>query len=238
MSIIKETGIILKEIETGETSKRLVLLTKNRGKVVVFARGVKGVKSKLHTNKLSYNEFVIYDGGQFLSLTQISAIEQFANITQNYDAFCVANFCLELTDKMMLANMDSVDAINLILLAFSRLNKVRDPNLIFAAFVFKFLQKEGLAPIANHCVTCQSTLNKENNCFGQEGFLCQNCIDNNEVIICNHEATAAIQYILNAEVSKVFNFKASPDVLQILQQSAILFLRHNVDVQLKSLEFF
>jgi len=237
---IKDFGIVLKENDAGENSKRLILLTKTRGKAVVFARGAKGAKSKLSVPKLSYCEFVFYDGGQFLSLAQVSPIAQFGNIVQNYDAFCVAAFILELTDKMLLSNMDSEDALNLLLLAFSRLDKSYEPSLIFGAFAFKMLQKEGFAPTTQNCALCQSPLTDifEKMRFGSEGFLCTACAKRVQTIACSPKILAAVKYILDAPIEKIFNFKASPDILQVLQQIAILFLHHNVDSQLKSLDFF
>ncbi|MCL2575058.1 MAG: DNA repair protein RecO [Defluviitaleaceae bacterium] len=212
MSIIKDCGIVLRENIAGETNKRLVLLTKNHGKVVVFARGAKGAKSKLSANKLSYNEFVIYDGGQFFSLTQCSPIVQFANIPLDYNAFCVANFILELSDKIMLENMEALDTLNLVLMAFYRLEKAALPSLVQAVFTLKLLQKEG--------------------------FFGEHCTENPDFMNISKEANAAINYILSTPIKRVFNFRVSSDVMNELQQYALLFLQQNVDLQLKSLEFF
>ncbi|MDR2166788.1 MAG: DNA repair protein RecO [Clostridiales bacterium] len=233
MGVIKDKGLVLRETAANESNKRLILLTEQNGKLPAFARGALGAKSKLVVGKFSYNEFIIFDGGQFLSLNQVAEIRHFAGITACYESYCAASFMLELADKMVFANMDAKIAVKLILLAFARLNKSRNPKAILAAFIFKFLQKEGFAPLTQSCANCAAE-NPE--FFGNEGLNCANCRQN-DAICLNLAAVQALDYILTAEPAKTFNFKASTDVIDILHRCAILFLCANVDIELKSLDF-
>jgi len=204
----KDSGIVLREMDSGESSKKLIMLTRNHGKVVVFARGAKGAKSKLAVPRLAYCEFVFYDGGKFLSLTQVSPVMHFGNIPQNYDAYCVAAFVLELADKMLFDNMEATDALKLVLAALLRLDRGGEPALVHGAFTVKMLQNEGFFAL-------EDTQSRE---------LCPNVL-------------AAIKYILDAPIEKVFAFRASDDVLVALRRVALDLLRENVDIHLKSVEF-
>ncbi|MCL2350584.1 MAG: DNA repair protein RecO [Defluviitaleaceae bacterium] len=235
MATIKDKGLILREYDAGESNKRLILLLEERGKVAVFARGAKGAKTKLNPPKMAFCEFVMYDGGQFLSLTQASPIRHFPALPSCYDSFCVANFLLELTDKIILPGMDAKSAMRLLLLALARLDAGRNPKLIFAAFIFKILQTEGIAPIITHCAACKAQL--ANSCsFGAEGLLCENCQIVPSASLCG-TAIKALEYILTAEIIKTFSFKIPPDSATNLAAAATLFLQSNIDIEFKSLKF-
>ncbi|MCL2353543.1 MAG: DNA repair protein RecO, partial [Defluviitaleaceae bacterium] len=155
MGVIKDKGLVLREWADAESNKRLVLLTENQGKISVFARGAKGAKSKLAISKLSYSELVLFDGGSFLSLSQTCPIKTFNNIPSHYEAYCTAAFFLELLDKTIMAKMQTKDAIKLILKAFNHLDCHPEKHkTIFAAFIFKFLQSEGISPFVESCYNC------------------------------------------------------------------------------------
>lgn len=219
MATIKDVGLVLREEAVGESNKRLTILTENLGKVSAFARGAKGTKSKLAVAKLSYCEFVFYDGKQFLSLTQASQIHSFDKIPSDYDAFCAASFILELTDKMLLPDMPAQYVLNLSLHALSRLNKAQNHKVALAAFIFKLLQKEGYTP----------TL--DGNFFDTDGLSSVG----KEILTLTVQA---IKHITASESKAVFKFKASQDVADELLTCALIFLRANVDEPLKSEKFF
>jgi DNA repair protein RecO (recombination protein O) len=223
VAVIKDVGVVLREMKVGENNKRLVLLTRGRGKIAVFARGSGKAVGRLSVSKLTFYEFVAFDGGQFLSLNQVSSIKAFGNIASCYNSFCVAVFFLELLEKTLYANMDSQDALKLLLFALGRLDKGHDCGLVFAAFVFKFLQMEGFEPVV---------LDSEDSWFfGEEGAQPKS----EGAVELSREGLMALKYILGAEIGKVFGFRASKDVVEGLGKAAVLFLEANLDVELKSL---
>jgi len=218
MATFKAVGLVLRDEAAGESNKRLTILTEQRGKIAAFARGARGAKSKLAVAKLAYCEFIFYDGGQFLSLTQIAPLRHFAAIPADYDAYCGASFILELADKMLLADMETRDALRLILLALARLDKGDCPKLVLAAFILKFLQGEGYRP------------RLDGDYFGNEGLA-------SEGRKVHNPTKDALSYIVGAEMTKVFNFKTSQDVAEELLACALVFLRANVDVEISSMTF-
>ena len=235
MAIIKDFGVVLRECPAGESNKKLVLLTRRHGKISVFARGSQRVGSKLAAALFCYNEFVVFDGGSFLSLNQIAPLHSFGKIAEDYDKYCLCCCFLEIADKMLLANMETDDALQMLLLAFSEMEKGRlAPTMVFAVFVFKFLQKEGLAPLTESCAACDGRLDGECRFF-DEGMLCGRCATG-KAIGFSAQAVQALQYILDADVKKMFSFGASDGVADQLYAAARLFLAANVDIDFKSLK--
>jgi len=161
MAIIKDVGMVLREYPAGESNKRLVLLTQKHGKITAFARGSRRAQSKLATSLFSYNEFVIFDGGGFLSLNHVETIRIFGEITTDYDKFCIGCCFLEMADKMVLATMDTSEILRILLNAFAEMERGRHtPKLIFAVFAIKAMQAEGMAPLmdGNRAQSGESTL--------------------------------------------------------------------------------
>jgi len=221
MPTIKDSGILLREITRGESNKQLILLTRERGKITAYARGAKNTKSKFAAlQPFAYGDFVFYDGGGFLSLNQTDIKITHSNIADNYDKYTHACLFLEIIDGLLLPDMDGREALHILMRCLSALNRgVRPVGQVFAAFVFKFLQKEGLAPL----------MDDDRAFFAAEGI--------GEMGIPISKSTiAALQYILEADISGLLHFKASDDVIENLAACARLFLSENVDIKFKSAE--
>jgi len=234
MAIIKDIGVVLREYDTGESNKRLVLLTENHGKITVFSKGAKRQGSKLTTNLFCCNEFIIFDGGSFLSLNQTTCVHNFARIAEDFDGFCYASGFLEIIEKMLLPGMEASVVLRLLLRAFAELASGRSPDVVFAAYIFKFLQIEGFAPIVEQCTACGASING-GYYFFKEGVLCGRCDVSYEKICISDAVCKAMKYILNTDGKRVFAFETSKDVQKQLCSAATLFLYENVDVELKSI---
>ena len=73
------TGIVLKTSNLGEFDKRMVLLTKERGKITVFARGARRQNSRFMAvcNPFSFGEFKLFEGKSAYNLMEASISNYF-----------------------------------------------------------------------------------------------------------------------------------------------------------------
>ena len=235
MSSIQTKGIVLHETDTGETDKRLTLLTKGYGKIAVSARGARKPKSKFMASAqlFTYSSFVIYDGGQFYSLSQADAIENFFSIRSDYTRLCLAQYFAELCDKTIPYNAPCDELLHLMIISLSSLTKgFRTPFLTARSFEIKFFQLSGVAPETERCAKCGGPLSRPFR-FGADGTVCT-CYTQPALII-SPSALSAIRYILSADLPNIFKFCVGQDALEEMRCASRFFLKHHFDVNIVSL---
>ena len=71
---VEVTGIVLKTVPIGEYDKRVVILTKERGKIAAFARGARKPNSRFlaPTTPFAFGIFSVYEGKSSYNISEIS----------------------------------------------------------------------------------------------------------------------------------------------------------------------
>ena len=79
MATIKTSGIVIRRINLGEADKILTILTRDRGKIRVVAKGVRRPKAKLagFSDMFHYNDFILAEGRNLDIVTSATTVERF-----------------------------------------------------------------------------------------------------------------------------------------------------------------
>ena len=103
-------GVVLKTTEYKDNDKLLTILTLEKGKILVKARGVKKSTSKLKAfcQSFCFADFELVSSGAGYVLTGVNEIENFYNLTTNIDKFSYAFCVLEIIDKVCAENQEYV----------------------------------------------------------------------------------------------------------------------------------
>jgi DNA repair protein RecO (recombination protein O) len=241
MNTFKARGIVLREYETGESDKRLALLCKERGRLFVYARGARKHTSALlaATQQGAYADFVVTDGGRFLSLAQAELIEGFHALRGDYERLCCAQYALEICDKAILEQSPCDELLRLLLKTMQHLCKTKiPPEQAARVFLFRFLLYNGLAPEVFDCCVCGAPHANGASLFREEGLLCETCAARPEnrkrALRLSASALAALRHILSSETPRAFMFSASAEVLRELADAGRLCWRGHFDTELKS----
>lgn len=213
---IKVTGIVLSSQPQGEYDRRIVLLTKERGKISAFANGARRPTSRFlaATNTFSYGSFELYEGRNSFTLKNANIKDHFENLISDLDEILFASYFSEVTMYYARENADEQIRLSLILYAFSALQKKKIPlPLLKAIFELKTLSINGEAPNFFSCMDCGREDELLYFSMKKRGMLCKDCAakDDNVIAVPN-SLLYAFQFTYATEPSKLFSFLLKPEI--------------------------
>ena len=156
---------VLSATPAGENDKRLVLLSKDYGKLTVFARGARRPKSAFLAAACPFvfGEFTVRPGASAYTLLRANASEYFRELSQDMDTFAYGSYFLELAAYVSEENLDGTGELSLLFYSLKALlSESFDNRLVRRVFEMKTfvldgaypdLSKESLSETARHAFT-------------------------------------------------------------------------------------
>ncbi len=130
--VVSVMGMVIKSASSGEADRRLVLLTRERGKITVFARGAKRPGSSLMAacRTFAFGTFRLFEGRDAYNLQGAEIQNYFEEIALDMEAACYGSYFLELADYYSRENMDGTELLKLIYQSLRALLKPAIPNVL------------------------------------------------------------------------------------------------------------
>lgn len=209
-------GIVLSAATVGEYDKRVVLLTKELGRISAFARGARRPRSSLSaaTEPFTFGEFFIYRGRDSYTIEQVEAKNFFPELRQDLDALYMGLYFCEVADYFTREGMEAKNEINLLYISLRALTKPSLPRkLIRYIYEFRMLYMEGECPRIFECMKCEGTEGLHHFYVGEAGVLCDGCHDGRTGITLSETSIYTLQRIVSSPLETLYSFTVSDVVL-------------------------
>lgn len=206
-------GIILSELEYGETSKILNVLTKDLGVIGMIAKGSRSMKSPLRsvTNKLTYGKFYIkYNKTGLSILNNVDILNNFKHIKTDIEKISFVSYLVELASQVVKNSGDNEQVYNLLISSILKIENNFDPLVITNILELKYLEYLGVMPILDCCSICGSTKSIATLSSYKGGYLCNNCLKG-EKIVCE-KTIKLVRMFYYVDIDKIEKLDISEQV--------------------------
>lgn len=203
------TGIVLKAEPIGEYDKRLVILTKERGKITAFTKYARKPGNKLMapSNPFCFGRFKVYEGRSAYTVSEADISNYFENLRMDFEGAYYGMYFMEICDYYGRENNDDSQMLKLLYQSLRALSASSLPRkLVRCVFECKVIMING----------------EFRNLKEEKRF---------------HETTLyTITYIWNTPIEKLYTFTLKENILEELQQYCKELCRCTWDRDFKSLE--
>ncbi len=207
---ITVTGLVLSVTPIGEYDKRVVLLTKERGKISAFARAARKPNNGLMgvTNPFCFGEFMLYEGRTSYNILQAEISNYFMELSSDLEGAYYGFYFLELADYYTREFNDETQMLKLLYQTLRALSSGKiDRKLVRYIYEMKTLVVNGEYPDVTEL---------------------------KEFIL---PATLyTLQYIVATPIEKLYTFTVSEDVLGELSKVMKQYMEKYIDKKFKSIE--
>ena len=237
---IKVMGMVISSAPIGEHDKRIVLLTKEKGKISAFARGARRPGNHLMapSESFAFGSFYLIYGRDSYTLVNAEISNYFRELADDITTTYMACYFLELAGYYSVENQDGSQMLNLIYAAFrALLNPRMDNRLVRYVFELKMLVLNGEYPEFFRCRMCMGEQNLTGFSITHNGVVCTDCSPHvkDTIALCG-STLYTLQYIVCTEIGKLFTFKVSDEVLSELRMVMARCMNTYIDKQMNSLE--
>lgn len=201
------TGIILKAEPFGEYDRRVVILTRERGKLAAFAKGARKQGSRLlaSTNPFCFGEFKLYEGRTSYGISEAAISNYFEEFREDFEGACYGMYFLEMADYYTRENNDEKEMLRLLYQSLRALGSQSLSNpLVRYIFEIKALVVNGEYPGPPEGQWREST-------------------------------RYTLSYISQSSIEKLYTFRVTEEVLSELSRIADIYRNRFIDRSFKSL---
>lgn len=262
--LITVKGLVIRETPVGDFDKMLSVLTAEHGKISVFARGAKKMKSPffVSTQMFCYSEFVLRKTTDIFYISEGTLIEGFFDLRNTLEGSALASYIADVARDISTENTDESKLLRLMLNSLFAIAKGKKPlPLIKAVFELRAVCYAGFLPRLSGCDVCgKAPLPTYFFDIASGVFFCEDCYHAREklfedeakhinesegiyagahlIIQISPSVFAAVIYALSAPQERIFSFTLEDDAMHDFSALCEKYLLCHLERDFATLDFY
>lgn len=202
------TGMVLSSTPVGDYDKRVVLLTRQRGRIAAFAKGARRPNSPLlgASRPMAFGAFEVYEGRSSYTIRSAEISAYFDELSRDLEDISYGSYFLEVAAAYSIEGLDATLVLTLLYGALKALSKTGIPKLLVRyVFELRVMVLNGVYSLEPPIRVCEDT-------------------------------AYTIWYTGTAPLNKLFTFTVSEQVLSELGQCMAVYREHYLEGHFTSLD--
>ena len=237
-------GVVLRETETKESDKILTLLTAERGRLSVIARGArrKSCKFAASAQHLAWSEWTLYQKGDWYYVNEGTTLELFTGLRTDLELLALGCYFAELTEAVTAPEVPAGPLVAHLLNGLYALGTLhKPPALVKAAFEIRLLALAGYEPLLDSCAYCGSPQPEQPLLDVVQGVLrCRRCGVKESTLsmpLCA-SSLAALRHIIYGDPKRLYSFTLGGEAMERLAGAAEAFAAAQLERGFRTLDFY
>ena len=239
----KVDGVVLRETDYNDTDRMLTVLSADRGRLSVKARGVRSSRSPLKAacQLLTFSEFTLLERRGYLTVTEAVPKEMFLELRSDLERLSLASYFAQVAEVISQEDSPNPQLLSLLLNCMYALGKLNRPQLLVkAVFELRAACLAGYTPDLSGCAVCG---NPDADRFNvSHGLLqCAECrepeLDGLRMPLGPGEL-AACRYIVQCSPKQLFGFQLGEASTAVLSGVTETYLATQLERGFFTLDFY
>ncbi len=209
MGLVILTGIVLSSSDVGEFDKRLVILTKEAGRVTAFAKGARRPNNALVAacSPFCFGTFEAFEGRNSYHISKANISNYFRDLAIDYDKVCLGSYFLEVADFLSVEGVDERNRLALLYQSLKALESGRfSHRLLRNIYDLKTWVIDGEYPNVFSCMCCGKKESLTTFSIKRHGMICKECSETEPGVDISGSTLYAMQFIVSSSIEKLYTF--------------------------------
>ncbi len=209
MGLVTLTGIVLSSSDVGDFDKRLVILTRESGRVTAFAKGARRPNNPLVAacSPFCFGTFEAYEGRNSYHISKASILNYFRDLVLDYDKVCLGSYFLEVADYLAVEGVDEKQRLALLYQSLKALESGKfSHRLLKNIYDLRTWVIDGEYPNVFSCMVCGKKDGLKLFSVKRHGMICESCGKIESGTEISGSTLYAMQFIVSSKIEKLYTF--------------------------------
>ncbi len=238
-------ALVLREVAYKESDKLLTLLTADRGRLTVSARGARKKQDAAAAacQSLVWGEFTLWEYRGRWTVKEAFTLRRFHGMLASLEKLALGTYFAEVAEALSEEEVPDAALLSLTLNSLHALDKLSKPlPLVKAAFEGRAMSIAGYEPLLERCALCGKETPEAPMLNLSSGLLhCAHCRDgagDGISMPLDAPSLSAARHIVWGEAKRLFSFSLEPGSLALLSGACEAFLMTQLERGFHTLDFY